>query len=112
MHRRAFTLIELLVVIAIIAVLIALQFGPDAAVQAARTRSKRSTTRTRCLPKVAISAFAVGRPNSLNSRRQSHSLSTEVEKSALRPPTSPIGSLKMCVVGVAPRGLTAAGLRR
>ena len=48
--------------------------------------------------------FAVGSPYSLNSRRHSHSLSTDVEKSARRPPTSPMGSLKMWVVGVEPRG--------
>ena len=70
----------------------------------ATRRSKRSTTNTRCWPNVAISACAVGRPNALKIRRHNHSLSTEVVKSAWRPPMRPRGSLKMWVVGVAPRG--------
>ncbi|CFO04602.1 Uncharacterised protein [Bordetella pertussis] len=70
----------------------------------ATRRSNRSTTSTRCCPKVAMLASATSNPYAFSSFRHSHSLSTEVLKSARRPPTKPNGSLKIWLVDVAPRG--------
>ena len=71
----------------------------------ARRRSNRSTTSVLLAPHWAISQPATGSPNALANCAHSHSFSTEVDMSACRLPTRPIGSLKICVVGVAPCGL-------
>ena len=67
-------------------------------------RSKRSTMSTLFAPNSPISQLATGMPNAATMRAHSHSFSTEVRMSAWRLPTSPSGSLKMCVVGVEPMG--------
>ena len=64
-------------------------------------RSKRLTMRAFCSPNMAISVSAVGSPNSFMSRAQSHSFSTESEKSPRKFPITPSGNLRMWVVGVA-----------
>ncbi|STR26129.1 Uncharacterised protein [Janthinobacterium lividum] len=48
---------------------------------------------------------AVGSPKACMICEHSHSFSTEVRMSACILPTSPIGNLKICVVGVLPVGL-------
>ena len=70
---------------------------------AARDRSARRSAPC-CAPNSPISQCATGMPNAATMRAHSHSFSTEVRMSAWPLPTSPSGSLKMCVVGVEPMG--------
>jgi hypothetical protein len=69
-------------------------------------RSKRSTASTFCAPNRRMAVRGTGTPYACRMFRQSHSFSTEVVKSALRWPTRPSGSFRMCVVGVEPCGRT------
>jgi hypothetical protein len=52
-----------------------------------------------------MSVFATSSFSSFNNAAHNHSLSTEWERSSLRLPTTPSGSLRMSAVGVEPNGL-------